>query len=137
VVVPYNVRKGGIVRTFSGMRGVAVCVLADTASSARFCAETVGEEATAAVIAIVTRQWACAGAIGGGLAARGTAVSLSRVADDAVSLVAAGTSARPTHQNTYPTFASLPIHSTTTTTLQIAAIHTQYEQAHTRKHAVA
>jgi hypothetical protein len=31
------------VRTFSGMRGVAVCVLADTASSARFLSATVKE----------------------------------------------------------------------------------------------
>jgi hypothetical protein len=62
------------------------------------------------------KQWACAGALCGGLAPRGSAGKLSRVADDAVSLVAAGTSAQPTHQNTYPTFASLPMHFPSTTT---------------------
>jgi hypothetical protein len=72
--------------------------------------------AAAAGIAIVKKQWACAGALCGGLAPRGSAGKLSRVADDAVSLVAAGTSARPTHQNTYPTFASLPMHFPSTTT---------------------
>jgi hypothetical protein len=64
---------------------------------------------------------------------RGAAGTLCRVADDAVSLVAAGTS--PT--NTPTTFTSLPRPSPTTTTLHIAAAHTQSKQAHTRSHAVA
>jgi hypothetical protein len=64
---------------------------------------------------------------------RGSAGKLSRVADDAVSLVAAGTS--PT--NTPTTFASLPMPSPTTTTPYIAAAHTQSKQARTHNHAVA
>jgi hypothetical protein len=78
------------------------------------------------VVAIAKKQWARAGALRGGLALEGL---LARFAGWPMmqSLSSLRERAQPTHQQLSPT----------TTTLHIAAAHTQSKQAHTRSHAVA